>query len=440
MVLRSQTLFAIRNALVAQRRSIATPAVSSPAVSSLWNKVPVGPPDAILGLNTAFRADTNAQKVNLGVGAYRTEDGKPYVLPVVRRMEQKIVSDENSNHEYIPQSGLKDFVSASARLALGADSNALAENRVSSVQALSGTGSLRLGLAFIHSFLGKDTPIYLPDPTWSNHHNIVVHTGLPEARAYTYYDNASRGINMDGLLADLRSAPARSAVLLHACCHNPTGSDLTLAQWEQVLQVVEERDLLPFFDSAYQGFGTGSLDADGAAVRMFEEAGRDMLVACSFAKSMGLYGERVGALHFVCSEGTPVQAVTSQLERLVRAMYSSPPLHGAKVASMILNDPVAFKEWEGELVKMSGRIMNMRQSLKSALDELKTPGKWNHILDQVGMFSFTGLTADDVDYIRENYSIYMTRNGRISMAGLTSANVQYVAEAIHDAITRENRA
>ncbi len=406
-------------------------------MTSVWSTVPTAPPDKILGLTAAFRDDKNKSKVNLGVGAYRTEDGSPYVLPVVRRMEQKIAHDTEMNHEYIPQDGLKSFSAASARLILGSHATSLREGRVASIQALSGTGSLRVALAFLKDFYNAETPVYLPSPTWANHQNVILHTGLPPAKQYRYYDAKSRGIDMDGLLEDLGNAPPGSVVLLHACCHNPTGCDLTTPQWEDVLGVIRNKALIPLFDCAYQGFGSGSLETDGTAVRLFEAAGIDMMVACSFAKNMGLYGERVGALHFVCKSAEPVAAVLSQLKKIVRAMYSSPPTHGALIAEMILNDEEAFKEWEAELVVMSGRIKSMRSLLKGTLDELGTPGNWDHITTQIGMFSFTGLTAEDCDYIRTKYSVYMTRNGRISMAGLNTRNVKYVAEAIHDAVTRD---
>lgn len=404
---------------------------------SIWDSVPTAPPDAILGLNAAFKSDKNPSKVNLGVGAYRTEEGSPYVLPIVRKMEQQLAADATANHEYIPQDGLQSFVKASARLILGDGAGSIRQNRVASTQALSGTGALRIALAFTHMFVDSNTQVYLPDPTWPNHFNVVAHVGLPPARKYRYYNPKTRAIDLDGLLEDLRNAPSKSVILLHGCCHNPTGCDLSLNEWEKILEVVRMKAHIPLFDCAYQGFGTGSLDTDAAAVRMFERAGIDMMVATSFAKNMGLYGERVGSLHFVLKSPGNVPGVVSQLKKVVRAMYSSPPVHGATVASMILSDPVAFKQWENELVIMSGRIKEMRRLLKTSLDELNTPGTWDHILTQIGMFSFTGLTKDEVEYIRKKYAVYMTSNGRISMAGLNSSNVPYVANAIHDAVTRD---
>lgn len=403
-------------------------------MASIWDTVVEAPPDAILGLNTAFRADTHPSKVNLGVGAYRTEDGEPYVLPVVRRKEQELAHDRAANHEYVPQDGIPAFFTRSAEVIFGKDSPALAEGRVTSVQALSGTGALRVGLTFVHAFLAPDSLVYLPNPTWSNHKNIVPNTGLPPARDYRYYDSRTRAVNIEGMLADLQAAPERSIVLLHACCHNPTGSDLRPEQWRRVLDVVQENNLLPFFDCAYQGFGSGSLDEDAAAVRLFAEAGVEMLVACSFAKNMGLYGERVGALHVLCKSAAPSAPVRSQLKKIIRAMYSSPPVHGARVAALILNDPEAFKEWEGELGIMTSRIKEMRKLLKAALEKLETPGNWDHIVTQIGMFSYTGISPRQVAYMRDKYHIYMTSNGRISMAGLTTKNVDYVAQAMYDAV------
>lgn len=402
--------------------------------TSIFSKVPTAPPDAILGLNTQFKADSSSNKVNLGVGAYRTAEGLPYVLPVVRRVEQELANDPAANHEYIPQDGLADFCALSARLILGDDSPALAESRTTTVQALSGTGSLRLGFTFVAKFLSPQTRVYIPKPTWSNHKNVVPQSGLPPAVDYRYFQSATGGVDIDGMVEDLSAAPAHSIVLLHGCAHNPTGADPTREQWDQVLQVVKSRHLVPFFDNAYQGFASGSLDTDAWSVRHFVEAGIDVLIAQSYAKNMGLYGERVGAFTVVCSKPGSEDAIRSQLKAIIRAMYSSPPVHGARVAARVLGDPNLFSEWEKELVIMSKRIKDMRDKLKAALEENETPGNWNHIVKQIGMFSYTGLTSQQVSFMREKYHVYMTANGRISMAGLTDATVQYVADAMKDAV------
>lgn len=401
---------------------------------SIFSKVPTAPPDAILGLNTQFKADTFSKKVNLGVGAYRTSQGLPYVLPVVRRVEQELASDPNANHEYIPQDGIPDFCTLSARLILGADSKAIAEGRSTTIQALSGTGALRIGFTFIAKFLSPTTRVYVPKPTWSNHKNVIPQSGLAPASDYRYFHSGTGGVDVDGMTEDLSAAPSGSVILLHGCAHNPTGADPTRGQWGRILDVVKSRHLIPFFDNAYQGFASGSLETDAWSVRHFVAAGIDVLISQSYAKNMGLYGERVGAFTVVCAKAGSEGAIRSQLKALVRAMYSSPPVHGARVAARILGDADLFAEWEKELVKMSSRIKDMRVKLKAALEKNETPGTWNHIVTQIGMFSYTGLTSQQVNFMREKYHVYMTGNGRISMAGLTEATVQYVADAMKDAV------
>nr|AIT70251.1 aspartate aminotransferase [Ahnfeltiopsis flabelliformis] len=407
---------------------------STSAPSSIFSTIPTAPPDAILGLTTQFRADRDPRKVNLGVGAYRTSDNQPYVLPVVRRVEEQLASDQSTTHEYLPQDGLKSFCDASARLILGPNSPAIADARTTTVQALSGTGALRVGLTFVARFISPNTNVYVPKQTWSNHRNVVPASGLPPTVDYRYLDSATGQVDIEALVQDLEAAPPRSVILLHGCAHNPTGADPTKEQWMQILDVVKRRNLLPFFDNAYQGFASGSLETDAWSVRAFVDAGLDMLVAQSYAKNMGMYGERVGALTVVASEKGAEDAIRSQLKAIIRAMYSSPPKHGALIVATILEDEKLFKEWEGELTKMSGRINDMRVKLKAALEKIGTPGTWDHITGQIGMFSYTGLTSQQVAFMREKYHVYMTSNGRISMAGLTDDTVQYVADAMKDAV------
>nr|AIT70256.1 aspartate aminotransferase [Eucheuma denticulatum] len=406
----------------------------SKSTPSLFSTVPTAPPDAILGLNTQHRSDTFTKKVNLGVGAYRTAEGEPYVLPVVRRVEQALAKDPSTTHEYLPQDGLKHFCDLSAKLILGADSPAFTNDRTVTVQALSGTGALRVGFTFVARFLSEETAVYIPKPSWSNHKNVVVQSGLPPTKEYRYFDYGTGAVDLEGMIEDLRAAPAGSVVLLHGCAHNPTGADPTKDQWEHILQVVQEGKLVPFFDNAYQGFASGSLEEDAWSVRRFVKAGIDMLVGQSYAKNMGLYGERVGALTVISSEGGNGEAIRSQLKAIIRAMYSNPPKHGAMVAASILGDGDMFAEWEGELRKMADRIRDMREKLRAALIKNGTPGNWDHIVKQIGMFSFTGLTAAQVEFMKNKYHIYMTSNGRISMAGLTNYTVEYVADAMKDAV------
>jgi aspartate aminotransferase len=327
--------------------------------------VPQAPPDAILGISEAFKKDTDKRKLNLGVGAYRTAQGKPLVLDVVRTAEQRIAADRSRDKEYAAIGGNTSFCSLSARLAFGANSSVLREKRNCTVQTLSGTGSLRVGAEFLAKHYGVRV-IYLPNPTWANHNKIFPAGGI-EVRKYRYYLPKTRGLDYEGLIQDLSSAQEGSIVLLHACAHNPTGVDPTLDQWKGILQVVQRRRLLPFFDSAYQGFASGSLERDAAAVRLFADAGLELLLAQSYAKNMGLYGERVGALTVVSRDPGTVKRVESQLKQVIRAMYSSPPRHGAEIAELVLSDPQLYDAWKAELKGMADRIITMRTKLHDSL-------------------------------------------------------------------------
>ncbi|KAK6129692.1 hypothetical protein DH2020_036558 [Rehmannia glutinosa] len=407
---------------------------STGARISVFDHVVRAPEDPILGVTVAYNKDPSPAKLNLGVGAYRTEEGKPLVLNVVRRAEQMLVNDSSRVKEYLPIVGLADFNKLSAKLILGADSPAIQENRVTTVQCLSGTGSLRVGAEFLARHYHQHT-IYIPLPTWGNHTKVFGLAGL-SVKTYRYYDPATRGLNFEGLLEDLRSAPSGAIVLLHACAHNPTGVDPTTHQWEQIRQLMRSKALLPFFDSAYQGFASGNLDADAESVRMFVRDGGECLVAQSFAKNMGLYGERVGALSIVCRTADVAGRVESQLKLVIRPMYSNPPIHGASIVSTILKDRTMFQEWTIELKAMADRIISMRQQLFDALRGRGTPGDWSHIIKQIGMFTFTGLNSEQVAFMRNEYHIYMTSDGRISMAGLSSRTVPHLADAIHAAVTR----
>lgn len=400
---------------------------------SVFDNVHQAPSDAILGLNSQFRADPSPNKVNLGVGAYRTAENLPYVLPVVRRVEQQLASNPSANHEYLPQDGLSSFTTHSARLLLGADSPVLADGRAVTVQTLSGTGALRLGFDFILSHLGVCS-VYVPSPTWPNHRKIAIAAKMDTPQYYRYFDDSTGGIDIEGMLADLSQAPKGSIVILHACAHNPTGADPSPDNWRAILRVVRKRQLIPFFDTAYQGFASGDLDADAFAIRLFADETLDMLIAQSYAKNLGLYGERVGTLTVICCNSSPLNAVRSQLKWLARATYSSPPLHGAQIVASILSDPASFNEWKQDLKKMSNRISKMRTMLRDALQANGTPGSWDHITSQIGMFSFTRLSKDQVIFMREKHHIYMTADGRMSMAGLTEDTISYVADAMRDAI------
>ncbi|CAI9775701.1 unnamed protein product [Fraxinus pennsylvanica] len=402
--------------------------------NSVFEHVVRAPEDPILGVTVAYNKDTSPLKLNLGVGAYRTEEGKPLVLNVVRRAEQMLVNNSSRVKEYLPIVGLADFNKLSAKLILGADSPAIQENRVTTVQCLSGTGSLRVGGEFLARHYHQRT-IYIPQPTWGNHPKVFTLAGL-SVKTFRYYDPVTRGLDFQGLLEDLGSAPSGEIVLLHACAHNPTGVDPTPQQWEQIRQLMRSKALLPFFDSAYQGFASGNLDADAHSVRLFVADGGECLVAQSYAKNMGLYGERVGALSIVCKSADVASRVESQLKLVIRPMYSNPPIHGASIVATILKDRNMYQEWTIELKAMADRIINMRQQLFDALRSRGTPGDWSHIIKQIGMFTFTGLNSEQVAFMRKEYHIYMTSDGRISMAGLSSRTVPHLADAIHAAVTR----
>ncbi|KAA3458002.1 aspartate aminotransferase, cytoplasmic [Gossypium australe] len=401
---------------------------------SVFSHVVRAPEDPILGVTVAYNKDPSPVKLNLGVGAYRTEEGKPLVLNVVRKAEQMLLNDKSRVKEYLPIVGIAEFNKLSAKLIFGADSPAIRENRVTTVQCLSGTGSLRVGAEFLARHYHQKT-IYIPQPTWGNHPKVFTLAGL-SVKTYRYYDPTTRGLNFQELLEDLGSAPSGSIVLLHACAHNPTGVDPTLQQWEQIRQLMRSKALLPFFDSAYQGFASGNLDEDAQSIRMFVADGGECFVAQSYAKNMGLYGERVGALSVVCRAADVASKVESQLKLVIRPMFSNPPIHGASIVATILKDSNMFNEWTIELKAMADRIISMRKQLFDALRARGTPGDWSHIIKQIGMFTFTGLNSKQVEFMTREYHIYMTSDGRISMAGLSSKTVPHLADAIHAAVTR----
>ncbi|KAL8805045.1 MAG: hypothetical protein Q9223_005906 [Gallowayella weberi] len=416
---------------------------SNPTVFTSDN-VPQAPEDPLFGLMAAYRRDTFEKKVDLGIGAYRDDNAKPWVLPVVKKAEAILQKDPNLNHEYLPIAGLAEFTSAAQKLILGAQSPAIKEKRVASFQTISGTGAVHLGGLFLSKFYQRpnDQPIYFSSPTWANHNQIFSNVNLP-IKPYPYFSPQTKGLDYDGMRSTIESAPEGSIVLLHACAHNPTGVDLTHDQWIDIAKVIRARKHFPFFDCAYQGFASGDLENDAWAVRYFVEQGFELCVAQSFAKNFGLYGERAGAFHFVTGAGPDAEKtigrISSQLAILQRSEISNPPAYGARIASLVLNDPELFKEWEANLRTMSGRIIDMRKALRGKLEELNgKEGSWKHITDQIGMFSFTGLSEKQVLKIREDAHIYMTKNGRISMAGANTGNVEYIAKAM-DKVVRETQ-
>lgn len=312
---------------------------------------------------------------------------------------------------------------------------------MTSVQTISGTGACHLGALFLARFYKGNRTVYLSNPTWANHNQIFSNVGVPIAQ-YPYFDKKTKGLDFDGMKKTLGDAPEGSIILLHACAHNPTGVDPTEAQWREIADVMRSKKHFPFFDTAYQGFASGDLDRDASAIRYFAEQGFELVVAQSFAKNFGLYGERAGCFHFVTAPtggadaAETVKRVASQLAILQRSEISNPPIYGARVASTVLNDDALFAEWKENLRTMSGRIITMRKELRAKLEALGTPGTWNHITDQIGMFSFTGLSEAQVLKLREDAHVYMTKNGRISMAGLNTRNIDYFAKAV-DKVVRE---
>ncbi|KAF8626506.1 hypothetical protein AX15_004812 [Amanita polypyramis BW_CC] len=400
---------------------------------SCWSAVPAGPPDPILGVTEAFKADKHPRKINLGVGAYRDENGRPYVLHSVKKAEE-MVKASNPDKEYPPITGLPEFTAGAALLAYGAESVPLTQGAIAVTQSISGTGALRIGGAFLARHYPYSKIIYLPTPSWGNHTPVFRDSGL-EVRGYRYFDKSTVGLDFEGLKADLLAAPENAVVLLHACAHNPTGVDPTPEQWAMISDIVKERKLFPFFDMAYQGFASGSTTRDAFALRHFVSQGHQVALAQSFAKNMGLYGERVGAFSLVTRDPDEKARVQSQLKIIIRPMYSNPPINGARIASAILGNQALYSEWEKEVKGMADRIINMRERLYDILTHsLKTPGEWGHIKSQIGMFSFTGLTPPQTKALAEKAHIYMTSDGRISMAGLNSGNIEYFAESVDAAV------
>ncbi|KAI9356212.1 pyridoxal phosphate-dependent transferase [Zopfochytrium polystomum] len=396
--------------------------------SSNFGGVPLIPLDPIFALSAAHTADPDPNKINLGIGAYRDNSGKPWVLPVVKKAKDILHNDQTLNHEYLPIDGLRTYTDAAAKLILGSDSPVIAAKRFAAVQTISGTGAVRVGAEFLAKF--RKSPVYVSSPTWGNHNQIFGDAGF-EVRSYPYWDAKNRSLAFDALIKTMQDSPDGSIFVLHACAHNPTGVDPTKAQWAKIADIMTSKSLFPFFDCAYQGFASGSLEADAWAVRYFvHERGFEVFVAQSFSKNFGLYSERAGCLTVVTENEDVAVRVRSQLCRLIRASFSNPPAFGARIVNLVLNNPQLYAEWEDNLRTMANRIIAMRRSVVAHLKELKTPGDWTHITSQIGMFSFTGLTVAQVKEIKARFHVYMTDNGRVSMAGLNEGNVKRFAAAI----------
>jgi aromatic-amino-acid transaminase len=399
--------------------------MTSTASASLFGAIDMAPRDPILGITEAFNADTNPAKINLGVGVYYDENGKVPLLQCVQKAEAKLI-EHLSPRTYLPIEGLAAYDKAVQELVFGANSAVIQEKRAVTVQAIGGTGALKIGADFLKRF-SPDSQVFISDPSWENHRALFESAGFT-VNNYTYYDEATHGVNFEGMLASLRKMVPGSIVVLHACCHNPTGADLTQEQWGQVIEAVQQGGLIPFLDMAYQGFGAGIAE-DGAVVARFVEAGGPLLVSNSFSKSFSLYGERVGALSVVASSAEEAARLLSQLKRVVRTNYSNPPLHGGKVVATVLSTPELRQLWEDELAGMRVRIKQTREALVQKLAE-KAPGRdFAFVRKQVGMFSYSGLTKEQVGKLRAE-SIYAVDTGRICVAALNSKNIDLVVDAI----------
>jgi aromatic-amino-acid transaminase len=400
--------------------------MNSPAKPSFLAEVPLAPGDPILGVTEAYNADKNPKKVNLGVGVYYDEDGKVPLLDCVRDAERKLESAP-APHTYLPGDGYAEYNRAVRNLVFGADSAAVTQGRVVTVQALGGTGGLRIGADFLKRF-APGAKVYISDPSWENHRGLFEAAGFT-VDTYAYYDAATHGVAFDRMMADVERMPAGSIIVLHACCHNPTGVDLSREQWTQVLDAVTRRGLIPFLDIAYQGFGDG-IDADGEIVRRFADSGLPVIVANSFSKSFSLYGERIGALSVVTTSKDEATRVLGQLKRVVRTNYSNPASFGSKLVATVLNSPDGRTAWDAELAYMRDRIKSLRRQLVEKLKARLPDADFDFVIEQRGMFSYSGLTAEQVKRLREEFSIYAIDTGRICVAALNTKNLDYVADAI----------
>jgi aromatic-amino-acid transaminase len=400
--------------------------MNAPHHSTLLSAIEMAPRDPILGLSEAFNADPNPLKINLGVGVYYGEDGKVPLLNCVKKAEATL-AEKSTPRTYLPIEGLAAYDKAVQALVFGADSAVIQEKRVITAQAIGGTGALKLGADFLKKFSPAST-VYISDPSWENHRALFEAAGFT-VKNYPYYDPSTRGVNFDAMLATLNAMVAGSIVVLHACCHNPTGADLNEAQWAQVIEVVTQRGLIPFLDMAYQGFGD-SIDQDGAVVRRFTEAGGPLFVSNSFSKSFSLYGERVGAISIVAVSAEEANRVMSQLKRVIRTNYSNPPMHGGQVIAIALADPALRAMWEEELAGMRVRIREMRELMVKKLKEKVPSHDFDFVTKQRGMFSYSGLTKAQVDRMRTEFSVYAVDTGRICVAPLNHDNIDRVVEAI----------
>ena len=396
----------------------------------MWKSIQPAPPDSILGLTEEFKKDQNPQKVNLGVGVYKDDAGNTPVLRCVKAAE-KLLLKQQITKSYLPIPGDAAYAAAVQRLIFGADSEVISSSRAATIHAPGGTGSLRVGADLLHKFT-PDAKVWVSSPTWANHNGIFGVAGF-EITQYAYYNTDSRDLDFDKMMSDFTGVPAGDIVVLHACCHNPSGVDLDSGQWKQVAALAAEKGWVPFLDFAYQGFGDG-VDEDRFAVEQFAAAGCEFLVASSFSKNFGLYNERTGAITVITQSADEASVAMSHLKTVVRTNYSNPPAHGGFVATMILDTPELHTMWLEELADMRDRIVNMRKSLVAGLAAQGVSGDFSFIEKQRGMFSFSGWSDDVVASLRKNNNIYVVRGGRINLAGLTTSNIEYVCAAVASAM------
>ena len=392
---------------------------------SVFEHVRLAPADPILGLTEAFRADERTSKVNLGIGVYLDENGQLPLMECVHAAEDRLAAAAKP-HAYLPIDGLPGYVRLAQELVFGGDSPAVTQSRIATVQSLGGTGALKVGADFMAT-LSPGAPVLVSDPSWENHRAIFTRAGFTVG-TYRYYDAETRAVDFEGMIADLDAARPGTVVVLHACCHNPTGYDLNPEQWGRVIRVLSERELIPFLDMAYQGFGAGVAE-DGAVISRFVEAGLPVFVSTSFSKSFGLYGERVGALHIACRDSEEATRVLSQVKICIRTNYSNPSTHGAAIVADVLGDPTQRASWERELDRMRERIRRMRTRLVEVL-RAEGVGDMDFIAQQAGMFSYSGLTRDQMLALRRDHGVYGTEKGRMCVAALNDGNLGVVAKAI----------
>lgn len=400
--------------------------MNAPLSAPLFDAIEMAPRDPILGITEAFNADKNPEKINLGVGVYCDDNGKVPLLECVKRTEAMLV-EKGAPHTYLPIDGLAAYDKAVQELVFGADSAVIQEKRAVTVQAVGGTGALKLGADFLKRF-SPDSQVWISNPSWENHRALFESAGFT-VNEYTYYDPATHGVNFSAMLSELKAMPARSIVVLHACCHNPTGADLSDEQWTQVIETVKANGLIPFLDMAYQGFGDGIAE-DGKVVHRFTAAGGPVFVSNSFSKSFSLYGQRVGALSIVAATAEEAGRVLSQLKRVIRTNYSNPPSHGGQVVAAALSSPELRKLWEDELSGMRVRIRELRKELVEKLSARAPEHDFSFVMQQRGMFSYSGLSKAQAERLRSEFSIYALDTGRICVAALNSRNMDRVVDAI----------